>query len=87
MLTLSVIDVESGTGLRLLDFLPTVAYLSQFLPFFDQYALSHRIWAPDSSAIVLPVREDDANRILVVPVGGGRPYRLAEGEIAFWSHN
>lgn len=87
MLTLSVIDVESGTGLRLLDFLPTAVYLSQFLPYFDQYALSHRIWAPDSSAIVLPVREDDAGHILVVPVGGGRPYRLADGEIAFWSHN
>lgn len=87
MLTLSVIDVETGTGLRLLDFLPTAVYLSQFLPYFDQYALSHRIWAPDSSAIVLPVREDDAGQILVVPVGGGRPYRLADGDIAFWSHN
>lgn len=87
MLTLSVIDVESGTGLRLLDFQPTVAYLSQFLPYFDQYALSHRIWAPDSSAIVLPVREDDANRIYVVPTDGRRPYYLADGAVAFWSRN
>lgn len=87
LLTLSVIDAESGAGMRLLDFMPTGVYLSQFLPYFDQYALSHRIWSPDSSAIVLPVREDDGNHILVVPVGGGRPYRLADGEIAFWSHN
>lgn len=87
MLTLSVVEVETGNGMRLLDFQPTAVYLSQFLPFFDQYALSHRIWSPDSGAIVLPVREDDSNTILIVPVDGGRPYRLADGEIAFWSHN
>ncbi len=86
-LTLSVIDVETGHGLRLLDFEPTRVYLSQFLPFFDQYALSHSIWSPDSTALVLPVREDGDNVILVVPTVGGRPHRLAAGDIAFWSHN
>jgi len=85
-LTLSVIDTDTGRGLRLLDFEPTLAYLSQFLPFFDQYALSHRVWSPDSSAIVLPVREADQDAILVVPAAGGRSFRLANGEIAFWSH-
>ena len=84
-LSLAVVDVATGQGLHLLDFDPTLAYVSQFLPYFDQYALSHRIWSPDSSAIVLPVREDDTSVILVVPVGGGQPYQLAEGEIAFWS--
>ncbi len=85
-LTLSVIDADTGRGLRLLDFEPTIVYLSQFLPFFDQYALSHRIWSPDSSSIVLPVREADGDVILVIPTAGGRPHRLADGEIAFWSH-
>ncbi len=84
-LTLSVVDVATGQGLRLLNFDPTLSYISQFLPYFDQYALSHRVWSPDSSAIVLPVRQDDSSVILVVPVDGGQPYRLAEGEIAFWS--
>lgn len=85
-LTLSVVEADTGRGLRLMDFEPTVGYLSQFLPFFDQYALSHRIWSPDSSAIVLPVREDGGNAILVVPAEGGRSFRLSDGEIAFWSH-
>jgi TolB protein len=84
-LTLSVVDVDTGEGLRLLDFEPTATYITQFLPFFDQYALSHRIWSPDSSALVLPAREGSANVVLVVPARGGRPYRLAEGDIAFWS--
>jgi len=84
-LTLSVVDVDTGRGLRLLDFEPTLTYLSQFLPFFDQYALSHRVWSPDSSALVLPLREDGEEVVLVVPARGGRPYRLAEGAIGFWS--
>jgi Tol biopolymer transport system component len=86
-LTLSVIDVASGSGLRLLDFRPSLAWLAQFLPYFDQYSLSHRIWSPDSSALVLPVHEEGEDVILVVPIGGGAPFRLAEGDMAFWSHN
>ena len=86
-LTLSVFDIEAEEGLRLLDFEPTIPYLAQFLPYFDQYALSHRIWSPDSRAIVLPVREESGNSILIVPTIGGRPYPLASGDIAFWSHN
>lgn len=84
-LNLSVVDVASGEGLRLLDFQPTLVFLTQFLPFFDQYALSHSLWSPDSSALVLPVREEGGNAILVVPAAGGRPSFLAEGDIAFWS--
>jgi TolB protein len=85
-LTLSIVDVASGRGLRLLDFVPTPTFVAQFLPYFDQYALSHRIWSPDSSAIVLPVREDGMDVILIVPTSGGRPFSLAEGDVAFWSH-
>lgn len=85
-LSLSVIDVESGRGLRLLDFTPTPIFVAQFLPYFDQYALSHRIWSPDGRSLVLPVRENGLNVILVIPIDSGRPQRLAEGDIAFWSH-
>lgn len=83
--TLSVIDVASGTGLRLLEFQPTVLFLSQFLPFFDQYALSHRLWSPDSQALVIPVLDNGVERIVVVPVSGVQPRPIAEGEIGFWS--
>lgn len=86
-LTLSVVDVETGQGLRLLDFEPTLAYLTQFLPYFDQYALSHRIWSPDSGSIILPVHRDGENAIMIVSVEGRRAYELAKGEIGFWSHN
>lgn len=86
-LSLSVVDVDTGQGLRLLDFEPTLAYLTQFLPYFDQYALSHRIWSPDSQSIILPVRRDGQDAIMIVSVDGRRPYELAKGEIGFWSQN
>jgi TolB protein len=84
-LTLSVINVDTGEGLRLLDFQPTAVFLTQFLPFFDQYALSHRLWSPDSRSLVLPVVEETGAWVLVVPAGGGRPFHLAQGNAAFWS--
>ncbi|MEM7117144.1 MAG: hypothetical protein AAF614_32220 [Chloroflexota bacterium] len=84
-LTLSVLDLDTGQGLQLLQFQPTALFLTQFLPFFDQYAHSHRLWAPDSDALVLPVRENGVDEIKVIPVSGGLARTIAQGSIAFWS--
>jgi TolB protein len=61
-------------------------FVSQFLPFFDQYALSHRLWSPDSSALVLPARVEGASQIMLFPADGGEPRPVAPGSMAFWSH-
>jgi TolB protein len=85
-LGLSVIDVDSGEVRRLAVFEPSDTFVSQFLPFFDQYALSHRLWSPDSQALVLPMK-DSNNRdfIVVVPADGSEPVTVARGVVAFWS--
>ena len=58
----------------------------QLLPFFDQYALSHRFWAPDSSSILLPlVRDDGVVGIVVLPADGSDERRIADGEMGFFS--
>ena len=55
------------------------------LAYFDQYALSHRVWAPDSSSILLPeVLPDGMTRLTVRFPDGGPPVAL-DGEIGFWS--
>ena len=74
-------SVRSRTPVRLAD-----TFTAQVLPFFDQYALSHRLWAPDSSAIVLPLVADDATTGLAIirPDGSG-VRRIAAGDIGFWS--
>lgn len=84
-LSLSIVHVESGGSQHMVVFRPTDLFLQQFLPFFDQYALSHRLWSPDSAALVLPMLEDDRARIYVAAITGDRLRHVADGEMAFWS--
>lgn len=84
-LDLIVLDATTGQGLHLLKFEPSFSFITQFIPFFDQYALSHRLWSPDSSSLVLPLRDETGNQIAIVPAHGGQPRFIGEGEMAFWS--
>jgi TolB protein len=61
-------------------------FVNQVLPFFDQYALSHRFWSPDSAAVSLPlVGDDDVTRVTVIPADGSEATAIASGQIGFWS--
>jgi TolB protein len=84
-LSLSLVDIGSGQPQRLVDFRPTELFLTQFLPYFDQYAHSHRLWSPDSQALVLPMMNEDQARIYVVPASGRGLSPVADGGVAFWS--
>lgn len=76
--------MASGRQQPLLSFSPSPIFLSQFIPFFDQYALSHRLWSPASDAIVLPMVDGDGNSgIYVVSAGSGEATRVADGTMAF----
>ena len=86
-LDLMLIEVATGETFDLLSFKPTRQFLSQFLPYFDQYALSHRVWSPTSDALVFPMRRDGDDKIVVVPIDGSAPRELAEGNMPFWSQN
>lgn len=48
-LNLWCVNVESGEQHLITTFEPADLFVNQFLPFFDQYALSHRIWSPDGT--------------------------------------
>ncbi|MFW5940977.1 MAG: TolB family protein [Chloroflexota bacterium] len=84
--TLWLAQISSGQVRRLIDFRPGSLFVTQFLPFFDQYALSHRIWSPDSTALLLPVVEEGQSRIYVIARDGEAFWPIVEGQIAFWSH-
>jgi TolB protein len=85
-LALSIVEVESGESRLLTTFKPGALFLDQFLPFFDQYAHSHRLWSPDSRALLLPIRdEQDQDMIIVVPADGNDPWPISPGVAAFWS--
>ena len=82
-----MVDIESGLTRRLAVFRPSDTFLNQFLPFFDQYALSHRIWSPDSQALVLPmINGEGLAEITVIPVDGGPLQPITRGVIGFWSY-
>ena len=84
-LRLLVFDVTTDEGRLLFDFVPTVTFVSQFLPFFDQYALSHRLWSPNSDALVLPMVENGRNQIFIININTGQKRFLANGLMPFWS--
>jgi Tol biopolymer transport system component len=82
---LSVINVEDGSGLQLAEVPLSPVFLAQFLVYFDQYALSHTLWSPDSKQIVLPILADGESQIAVISTNSGRLQTLGIGSIAFWS--
>ena len=80
------VDVRDGTVRSDRVVQLGAAYVQNVLPYFDQYALSHAVWSPDSRAIVLPLT-DDAGRTMatVLSVDGTDPRPIAEGIYATWS--
>ncbi|HUO04230.1 MAG TPA: hypothetical protein VMU16_03425 [Candidatus Binataceae bacterium] len=93
--TWHVVDLGSGADRDLGNFLSTseesIAY-----SYFDQLAVSHTIWAPDSSAFVYagvrlqgapdrPLATTPPPMVWVVPVDGSAPRAISTGVAAFFS--
>lgn len=86
MLELWVIEPASGEKQLLGSVTPGRLFVTQFLPFFDQYARSHSIWSPDSSAVVMPIRDDTGETVIYrFPLDGTGATKVVEGQSAFWS--
>lgn len=68
-------------------FFPSSTFMQNYLPFFDQYAQSHRIWSPDGSAFVYIGTAPDGRRGVWVQdvVTGGEPRLIGPGVSATWS--
>lgn len=68
-------------------YFPSRTYLDSYLPFFDQYAQSHRVWSPDGSAFVFTgTLEDGRSGVWVQSlVEGSAPVLLGSGIFATWS--
>jgi TolB protein len=79
------VDVATGKTLSQPAVQPAPTFINGVLAYFDQYALSHRVWAPDSSSILLPEFADDGTTHLTVRFPDGEPPIELPGEIGFWS--
>jgi WD40 repeat protein len=79
------VDVASGKVRSQPVVQPGERFIDTFLIYFDQYALSHRIWAPDSSSFLLPEALPDGSTQLTVRFPDGEPPVMLDGDIGFWS--
>jgi TolB protein len=79
------VDVASGDIRSQPVVQPGARFVDQLLTYFDQYALSHRIWAPDSASVLLPETETDGTTHVSVRFVDGRTPVALDGDIAFWS--
>lgn len=79
------VDVASGKVRSDAVIHPEEVFIDQFLTFFDQYAVSHQLWSPDSSSLLVPVyAPDGSKRIEVLFANGDEPIWIS-GTMAFWS--
>ena len=79
------VDVATGKVRSQPIVRPSPTFVNGILAYFDQYALSHRLWAPDSSSILLPEVDDGGVGTLTVLYPDGDPPLGIPGEIGFWS--
>lgn len=86
LVNLYVIDIAERSERLLATFAPSLQFLNQFLPFFDQYALSHSVWSPDSDALVFPTIDltDPSLQIAVIELDGTQTV-VGNGDMPFWN--
>jgi TolB protein len=92
--TWSVVEVEDGKIHEVVDFIPSRPTLLVF-QYFDQYALSHRVWSPDSKQFTFAgsagselhpaVAAQNPSVYVVEAKAKASPQSLADGAVSFWS--
>jgi TolB protein len=82
---MTFVDVASGKirSQPVID--PGDTYVNLLMTYFDQYGLSHRLWAPDSSSLLVPQTHPDGTTRVDVLFPDGDPSVSLDGEIGFWS--
>jgi TolB protein len=83
-LTLVFVDVDAGTIRTTRSAAITSRFVNNILPYYDQYALSHRLWSPDSSSIALPLDAEGDDQLFVIPADGSEMTPLEGAELGFW---
>lgn len=68
-------------------FVPGSTWTQAFLPFYDQYARSMTLWAPDSGAFAFPGELDGEAGIWVHDIESGDTTKVADGTWVAWSHS
>jgi WD40 repeat protein len=78
---------EDGSSFTTDRFVPSLEFSRDYLPFFEQYAQSMNLWAPDGSAFVYAGEsESGGSGVWIQPATPDTPpVRVADGVVASWS--
>ena len=78
---------DGARSLQLDSFLPTLMYMRDYLPFFEQYAQALTPWSPDSSRFVYAGTDRRGESGIWVQAADGAvpPILIADGVFASWS--
>ena len=78
---------DGARSLQLDSFLPTLMYMRDYLPFFEQYAQALTPWSPDSSRFVYAGADRRGESGIWVQAADGAvpPILIADGVFASWS--
>jgi TolB protein len=93
--TWNVVETDGSKNRKLMNFLSTPDEATAYR-FFDQLAVSHSIWAPDSSAFVyagVPLAGEPGPAtglapppmVWIVPADGSKPRAVEQGVLAFYA--
>ena len=93
----NVVPAAGGEPRELVEFGPSSEQFTM-ISFFDQYAYSNSLWAPDSSRFVFTGTlshgagqtngaSPSTDKVYTVDINSGVARELASGRIAFWSWN
>ncbi len=80
-------NVWDGTeSVELTRFAPSVAFLSSYLPFADQYDETPRLWSPDGDAITFGANTAEGDVTVVARLdAAGAVASLGPSDVSFWS--
>ena len=67
------------------EFVVEPTWLRDFLPFFDQYAQSVRLWSPDGSGFAFPGTIDGEVGIWIQHLDEDAPEKIGGGSWVAWS--
>ena len=86
LLHLAFVDTLTGRIRSERDIRVSNTFAFQVLPYFDQYALSHRSWSADSRTLALPIATSDSgDRLSALPADGSDPTPIGDAATGFWS--
>ena len=69
----------AGTARPLVEFRPTAQFI-ELLPFFDQYAQSHRLWDQDGNRLLYATGDG----VFALDVRDGATQRIGDGVLGLW---